>query len=182
LVPGGAGYYVLDAFGGLHAGGSAPAPTGLPPYFGFDIARDMALLPGGGSTNVVVSSPGTFVNVNGNDTKFQSLFGTSFSGTEIGAGNLFPTPCTAGSLVATTTKLNGTPRTMIGSEAVTMTVMIDEVDTVVSCTISTGQSQCSDADTVSIAAGDRVGYRITYSNLDVSTNENFYFHKGFVCG
>lgn len=41
----GTGYYVLDAFGGLHAGGTAPAPTSPPPYFGFDAARDISLVP-----------------------------------------------------------------------------------------------------------------------------------------
>lgn len=36
-----AGYYVLDGFGGVHAGGGA-TPIGAPwPYFGFDIARDI---------------------------------------------------------------------------------------------------------------------------------------------
>ena len=39
-------YYVLDGFGGIHAGGGAPVPPGGIPYFGFDIARDIAYLPG----------------------------------------------------------------------------------------------------------------------------------------
>ena len=38
-------YYVLDGFGGVHAGGGAPAaPAGIP-YFGFDIAKDIAYVP-----------------------------------------------------------------------------------------------------------------------------------------
>ena len=36
-------YYVLDGFGQLHRGNAAAAPSGMPPYFGFDIARDLAL-------------------------------------------------------------------------------------------------------------------------------------------
>ena len=34
-----ADYYVLDGFGGVHAGGGAPVVAPAPPYFGFDIAR-----------------------------------------------------------------------------------------------------------------------------------------------
>lgn len=46
LVPGGARaqsaqYYVLDGFGGVHAGGGAPALSPSSPYFGFDVAVDM---------------------------------------------------------------------------------------------------------------------------------------------
>lgn len=37
-----ASYYVLDGFGGVHAGGDAPAITPATPFFGFDIARDLA--------------------------------------------------------------------------------------------------------------------------------------------
>lgn len=38
-------YYVLDGFGGVHAGGgAAAAPAGIP-YFGFDIAKDIAYVP-----------------------------------------------------------------------------------------------------------------------------------------
>lgn len=39
-------YYVLDGFGGVHAGGGAGALSGAPPYFGFDIARGIAYAPG----------------------------------------------------------------------------------------------------------------------------------------
>jgi hypothetical protein len=42
-----AGYYVLDGFGGVHAGGGAAAITPAPPYFGFDVARDLAYVPYG---------------------------------------------------------------------------------------------------------------------------------------
>ena len=37
------GYYVLDAFGGVHAGGGAAALLPATPYFGFPIARDLEL-------------------------------------------------------------------------------------------------------------------------------------------
>lgn len=37
------GYYVLDGFGGIHAGGAAPAFSPSAPYFGFDIAKDLEL-------------------------------------------------------------------------------------------------------------------------------------------
>jgi len=40
-------YYVLDAFGGVHAGGGAPLLSPAPPYFGFDVAADIAFLPVG---------------------------------------------------------------------------------------------------------------------------------------
>lgn len=39
-------YYVLDGFGGVHAGGGAPVITPGTPYFGFDIAKGMAYIPG----------------------------------------------------------------------------------------------------------------------------------------
>ena len=35
------GYAVLDGLGGIHAGGGAPPVNPSPPYFGFDIARDL---------------------------------------------------------------------------------------------------------------------------------------------
>jgi hypothetical protein len=41
------GYYVLDGFGGVHAGGGAPAIMPLTPYFGFDIAKDVVYVPRG---------------------------------------------------------------------------------------------------------------------------------------
>ena len=34
-------HYVLDAFGGVHAGGGAPVITPATPYFGFDAARSV---------------------------------------------------------------------------------------------------------------------------------------------
>jgi hypothetical protein len=37
------GYYVLDGYGGIHAGGNAQAMTPATPYFGFDIAKDLEL-------------------------------------------------------------------------------------------------------------------------------------------
>lgn len=43
LLPDGTGGYVLDGFGGLHKFGSA-APESASSYFGWDIARDVALL------------------------------------------------------------------------------------------------------------------------------------------
>lgn len=43
-------YYVLDGFGGVHAGGGAPALSPATPYFGFDIAKDIAFVPVGTST------------------------------------------------------------------------------------------------------------------------------------
>ena len=39
-------FYVLDGFGGVHAGGGAPSITPGTPYFGFDVARDFAYIPG----------------------------------------------------------------------------------------------------------------------------------------
>jgi HYDIN/CFA65/VesB family protein/ASPM-SPD-2-Hydin domain-containing protein len=46
LLPDGTGGYVLDGYGGVHRFGSARViPAGSYPYFGFDIARDVALLP-----------------------------------------------------------------------------------------------------------------------------------------
>jgi hypothetical protein len=56
LVPGTAAgqraaYYVLDGFGGVHAGGGAPAISAQTPYFGFDVAQDIAYVPyGAGAT------------------------------------------------------------------------------------------------------------------------------------
>ncbi len=47
LLPGATGGYVLDGYGGIHAFGSAPVPSPADvSYFGFDIARDIALMPG----------------------------------------------------------------------------------------------------------------------------------------
>ncbi len=40
-------HYVLDAFGGVHAGGGAPAVVPATPYFGFDIAADIEFVPVG---------------------------------------------------------------------------------------------------------------------------------------
>ena len=34
-------HYVLDAYGGIHAGGGAPVLSPATPYFGFDVAVDM---------------------------------------------------------------------------------------------------------------------------------------------
>ena len=50
------GYYVLDGFGGVHAGGGAPAVTPQTPYFGFDAAEDIVYVPtgSGGRDGVVV--------------------------------------------------------------------------------------------------------------------------------
>ena len=181
VLPGGAGYYVLDAFGGLHAGGSAPTPTSVPPYFGFDIARDLSLVPASSGSPMVIASPASFRNSSGSQTQFQSLFGTSFSGTAIGAGGLFPVACGAGNLVVTTNTAAGAPRPMVGTETATMTVMINEADTALSCTLAAGQSQCTDTDTVSVSIGDRVAYKLVFANIDVATNGTFYFNKGFTC-
>ena len=41
ISPNESGYWVLDAFGGLHPTGSAQMPSGRLPYFGWDIARDL---------------------------------------------------------------------------------------------------------------------------------------------
>ena len=47
MLADGSGGYVLDGYGGIHPFGSAPAPIQRDvSYFGFDIARDIALLPG----------------------------------------------------------------------------------------------------------------------------------------
>jgi hypothetical protein len=43
-------YYVLDGFGGVHAGNGAPAISPATPYFGFNVARDIAYIPVGSST------------------------------------------------------------------------------------------------------------------------------------
>lgn len=37
-------YYVLDGFGGVHAGGGAPVISPSTTYFGFDIAKDLAFV------------------------------------------------------------------------------------------------------------------------------------------
>jgi hypothetical protein len=37
------GYYVLDGFGGIHAGGGAQKIIPPTPYFGWNIARGLAL-------------------------------------------------------------------------------------------------------------------------------------------
>jgi len=38
-------FYVLDGFGGVHAGGGAPAISPATPYFGFDVAVDLTYVP-----------------------------------------------------------------------------------------------------------------------------------------
>ena len=38
-------YYVLDGFGGIHAGGGAGVISPGTPYFGFDVAADIAYVP-----------------------------------------------------------------------------------------------------------------------------------------
>ncbi len=45
-----ASHYVLDAFGGVHAGGGAPVISPATPYFGFDVAADIEYIPVGTST------------------------------------------------------------------------------------------------------------------------------------
>ena len=40
-----AGFYVLDGYGGVHVGGGAAAISPSTPYFGWDIARDIAFIP-----------------------------------------------------------------------------------------------------------------------------------------
>lgn len=40
-------HYVLDGFGGVHAGGGAPAISPPTPYFGFDVAVDIVYIPVG---------------------------------------------------------------------------------------------------------------------------------------
>jgi hypothetical protein len=49
-------YYMLDGFGGVHAGDGAASPVGMPPYFGFDIARDIAMT--GASKGLVLDGLG----------------------------------------------------------------------------------------------------------------------------
>jgi hypothetical protein len=51
-------YYVLDGFGGVHAGGGAPAISPGTPYFGFDIAKDVVYIPFGAGA---VHGDGVFV-------------------------------------------------------------------------------------------------------------------------
>ncbi len=41
------GFYVLDGYGGIHAGGGAPDITPKTPYFGWDIARNLEMISGG---------------------------------------------------------------------------------------------------------------------------------------
>jgi hypothetical protein len=41
------GYYILDGFGGVHAGGGAPKVLPPTPYFGFDVAEDIVYVPPG---------------------------------------------------------------------------------------------------------------------------------------
>ena len=45
LLSDASGGYTLDGYGGLHPFGAAPAPINAA-YFGWDIARDVVLLPG----------------------------------------------------------------------------------------------------------------------------------------
>ena len=47
-------YYVLDGFGGVHAGNGAAAISPATPYFGFDIATDIAYAPGFTSDGILV--------------------------------------------------------------------------------------------------------------------------------
>jgi len=47
-------YYVLDGFGGVHAGGGAGIVSPATPYFGFDIARDLAYVPGSSGDGLLV--------------------------------------------------------------------------------------------------------------------------------
>lgn len=47
-------YYVLDGFGGVHAGGGAPIITPATPYFGFDIAKDVVYVPGTSGGGILV--------------------------------------------------------------------------------------------------------------------------------
>jgi hypothetical protein len=50
MLADGSGGYVLDGYGGIHPFGNAPAPIQRDvSYFGFDIARDLVLLPGSSS-------------------------------------------------------------------------------------------------------------------------------------
>ena len=48
-----ASYYILDGFGGVHAGGGAPGIPGTP-YFGFDIAKGIAYAPGASGNGIMV--------------------------------------------------------------------------------------------------------------------------------
>jgi hypothetical protein len=50
LLSDASGGYTLDGYGGLHPFGAAPPPLGAA-YFGWDIARDVVLLPGSSSTH-----------------------------------------------------------------------------------------------------------------------------------
>lgn len=180
ILPGGQGFYVLDAFGGLHKGGNAPAPTATP-YFGFDIARDLALVPTG-SLSTIVASPGSLANSDGNSSVFVQVFGTSFSGAAIAAGNMFPVACKAANLLVTARTAAGAPRLMMGTETVTLTLLVNEVDSAIGCTIAAGVSQCSDTSQITIPPGTRVAYRIDYGNLNTTANGSFYVHRGFTCG
>jgi len=51
-------HYVLDAFGGVHAGGGAPVISPATPYFGFDVAADITYIPAhqtnGGESGILV--------------------------------------------------------------------------------------------------------------------------------
>ena len=51
-------FYVLDGFGGVHAGGGAPAMSPATPYFGFDVAVDFTYVPAhqtiGGESGILV--------------------------------------------------------------------------------------------------------------------------------
>ncbi len=47
-------YYVLDGFGGVHAGGGAPTPPAGIPYFGFDIAKGIAYVPDTNGDGLIV--------------------------------------------------------------------------------------------------------------------------------
>jgi hypothetical protein len=51
-------YYVLDGFGGVHAGGGAPAISPKTPYFGFDVARDIAYVASSGNSVLVLDGFG----------------------------------------------------------------------------------------------------------------------------
>ncbi len=64
-------YFVLDGFGGLHPGGGAPTPSPLPFYFGFDIARDLALT--GASKGLVLDGFGGVHAFGGESTPFASV-------------------------------------------------------------------------------------------------------------
>src|SRR5256714_4650741 len=50
LLADASGGCTLDGYGGLHQFGSAPAPTGAA-YFGWDIAKDVVLLPGSSASH-----------------------------------------------------------------------------------------------------------------------------------